>query len=161
MIACPFEIPAYEYNESFSPRVMKCTMCHPRITKGQLPGCVEGCPMEALTFGKREDLLKIARERIRKYPGKYMDHIYGETEMGGTNWLYLSNVPFSEIGMREDLGVTPAPELTSGALSVVPLVAGLWPVFLTGIYAMSKRKEIIFKEELDEAAHSRAKEDIW
>lgn len=160
MIACPFEIPAYEYNESFTPRVMKCTMCHPRITKGQLPGCVEGCPMEALTLGKREDLLKIARERIRKYPGKYIDHIYGETEMGGTNWLYLSNVPFSDIGMREDLGVTPAPELTSGALSVVPLVAGLWPVFLMGIYAISKRKEIVFKEELDEAAHSRTKEDI-
>ena len=113
-----------------------------------------------LTFGKREDLLKIAHERIRKYPGKYIDHIYGETEMGGTSWLYLSNVPFSDIGMREDLGVTPAPELTSGALSVVPLVAGLWPVFLMGIYAISKRKEIIFKEELDEAAHSRAKEDI-
>lgn len=160
MIACPFEIPAYEYNESFTPRVMKCTMCHPRILKGQLPGCVEVCPMEALTFGKREDLLKIARERIRKYPGKYIDHIYGETEMGGTSWLYLSSVPFSDIGMREDLGVTPAPELTSGALSVVPLVAGLWPVFLMGIYAISKRKEIIFKEELDEAAHSRTKEDI-
>ena len=160
MIACPFEIPAYEYHESLTPRVMKCTMCHPRLTKGQLPGCVEVCPTEALTFGKREDLLIIARERIRKYPGKYMDHIYGENEMGGTSWLYLSNVPFSGIGMRDDLGVTPAPELTSGALSVVPLVAGLWPVFLMGIYAISKRKEIIFKEELDEAARSRTQEDI-
>ncbi len=148
MIACPFEIPAYEYDEPFTPKVTKCTMCHPRIIKGQLPGCVESCPMEALTFGKRDDLLKLARERIRKYPDRYIDHIYGETEMGGTNWLYLSNVPFSQIGMREDLGITPAPKLTSGALSIVPMVAGLWPVLLMGVYAITKRKEANFKQEL-------------
>ncbi|MDO9264861.1 MAG: 4Fe-4S dicluster domain-containing protein [Desulfosalsimonadaceae bacterium] len=150
MVACPFEIPAFEYNEPLTPRIMKCTMCYPRIIKGQLPGCVEACPKEALTFGKREDLIRIAHERFNKYPGRYIDHIYGETEMGGTSWLYISGVPFSEIGMREDLGVTPAPELTSGALSAVPVVVGLWPVFLMGIYAISKRKEIIFQQELEE-----------
>lgn len=163
MIACPFDIPAYEYNEAFTPRVMKCTMCYPRITQGQLPGCVESCPMEALTFGPREDLIKTARERISKYPGRYLDHIYGETEMGGTSWLYLSGVPFNELHMREDLGVTPAPELTSGALSVVPVIAGLWPVLLMGIYAINKRKETIFKQELEEAKEAgkpKSREDI-
>ena len=149
MIACPFEIPAYEYNEALSPRIMKCTMCYPRIINGQLPACVEACPMEALTFGKREDLIRIARERIRKYPDKYIDHLYGEKEMGGTSWLYLSGVPFSQIGMREDLGTTPAPQLTSGALAVVPMVAGLWPVLLMGLYAVSKRKETLFQEEIE------------
>ena len=163
MIACPFEIPTYEYDEPLSPRVMKCDMCHARISQGQLPGCVEACPMEALTFGKREDLIDIARERIRRHPGKYVKHIYGEKEMGGTSWLYLSGVPFGELEMREDLGFTPAPELTSGALSVVPIVAGLWPVLLMGIYAITKRKEIIFEQELEavkKAAQSRSKEDI-
>jgi formate dehydrogenase iron-sulfur subunit len=147
MVACPFEIPTYEYDEPFTPRVMKCTMCHPRIVKGQLPGCVAFCPTEALTFGKRDDLLRIARERIRKYPDRYVDHIYGENEMGGTSWLYLSAVPFKELGMREDLGVTPAPKLTSGALGAVPIIVGLWPVFLTGIYAMTRRKEKISTQE--------------
>ncbi len=162
MIACPFDIPAYEYDEPITPRVTKCTMCYPRLLKGQLPGCVEACPMEALTFGKRESLLKLARKRIRKYPGKYIDHIYGETEMGGTSWLYLSSVPFSEIGMREDLGITPAPDLTSGALSIVPIVAGLWPIFLMGIYAISKRKEANFKQELEalDDDHSTTEEDV-
>ncbi|MGB5156690.1 4Fe-4S dicluster domain-containing protein [Desulfobacterium sp. N47] len=163
MIACPFEIPAYEYNKALEPCVMKCTMCYPRIINGQLPGCVEACPVEALTFGKRDDLLKIARERIRNHPDRYINHIYGETEMGGTNWMYISGVAFSDVGMREDLGVTPAPELTSGALSVVPIVAGLWPVFLMGIYAMTKRKETISRQEIEsvkEAARSRTKEDI-
>lgn len=143
MVACPFDIPAYEYDKALEPRIMKCTLCYPRVKNGQLPGCVQACPKEALTFGKRTDLLSIAKERIRKYPDRYIDHIYGEREMGGTSWLYLSSVPFSQIGMREDLGVTPAPELTSGALSAVPIVVGLWPVLLTGIYAISQRKEKI------------------
>ena len=112
-----------------------------------LPGCVEACPTEALTYGKREDLLHIGRERIRKFPERYVDHIYGENEMGGTSWLYLSAIPFKDVGMREDLGVTPAPKLTSGALSVVPMVVGLWPVLLAGVYAINKRKEKIEKQE--------------
>jgi hypothetical protein len=80
-----------------------------------------------------------------------VDHIYGENEMGGSSWLYLSAVPFKEVGMREDLGITPAPKLTSGALSGVPMVVGLWPVLLTGIYAMSKRKEKIANQETAQA----------
>jgi Fe-S-cluster-containing dehydrogenase component len=154
MIACPFEIPTYEYDKALAPRIRKCTMCHPRVVEGKLPGCVEICPNEALSFGKRKDLIKIARERIRKYPDRYVDHIYGEHEMGGTSWLYLSGVPFKALGMREDLGVTPAPELTAGALSVVPMVAGLWPVLLTGLYAVSKRKEKIAKLEQQQAVAS-------
>jgi Fe-S-cluster-containing dehydrogenase component len=133
------------------PRIMKCTMCHPRVVKGKLPGCVEACPNEALTFGNRNDLINIARERIRRYPDRYVNHIYGEHEMGGTSWLNISGVPFKHLGMREDLGVTPAPELTAGALGAVPIVVGLWPVLLTGIYAISKRKERIARAEQEQA----------
>jgi formate dehydrogenase iron-sulfur subunit len=151
MIACPFNIPAYEYNEAFAPRVRKCTLCQPRIEKGQLPGCVEACPKEALTFGKRSDLIETARERIFKHPGQYVHHIYGEHEMGGTSWLYLSGVPFSQIGMREDLGTAPAASYTAGPLGAVPIVVGLWPVLLTGIYAIGKRKDKIAEETLQKA----------
>ncbi len=147
MVACPFDVPTYEYEDAFTPEVKKCNMCGPRLEKGLLPGCVEICPKEALTFGNRDDLIKIAKKRIEKFPERYVDHIYGEHEMGGTSWMYLSGVPFSEIGMREDLGTTSAPELTSGALHVVPMVVSLWPVFLTGMYGMTKRREKIAAEE--------------
>jgi hypothetical protein len=112
---------------------------------------VEACPTEALTFGRREDLLKIARKRIADFPGRYVDHIYGEHEMGGTSWLYLAGKSFSLLDMREDLGTVPAPALTAGALSVVPAVASLWPVLLIGIYAMTKRKEKIAEAEKRQA----------
>ena len=141
IVACPFDVPAYEYNEALEPRVMKCTMCQPRLLEGKLPGCVEACPQEALVFGKREDLITIARERIRKHPARYIDHIYGEHEMGGTSWLYISGAPFEELGFRMDLGTTPAPSLTSGALAAVPIIIGVWPALLGGVYLMSQSRQ--------------------
>jgi formate dehydrogenase iron-sulfur subunit len=62
MVACPFEIPAYEYHDPITPRVMKCTFCYERVSKeGKLPGCAEICPVEAITFGRRSTLLKLAK----------------------------------------------------------------------------------------------------
>jgi hypothetical protein len=130
---------------------MKCTMCHPRLLEGKLPGCVEACPQEALSFGKRDDMIILARERIRKYPDRYIDHIYGQYEVGGTNWLYITGAPFETVGLRTDLGIKPAPELTAGALSFVPLIVGAWPAILGGIYLMNQRKEKIEKAEKEDA----------
>jgi hypothetical protein len=115
---------------------------------------VDICPREALVFGKRKDLLKLAWKRINKNPDQYIEHVYGEFEMGGTSWLYLSGTPFENIGMREDLGVTPAPQFTAGALGTVPIVVGLWPVLLTGVYAISKRKEKIAEQEKVDAVQA-------
>ena len=147
MIACPFNIPAYEYNDPITPKVMKCTLCQPRIEKGQMPKCVEICPKEALTFGTRQTLIKIARQRIHDYPDRYVDHIYGEHEMGGCNWLYISNARFADIGMGQNLGDIPAARRTSGLLASFPIVVITGFVFLTGIYAISKRKDQIANEE--------------
>ena len=42
MVACPFEVPAYEYSEPLMPRVRKCTFCYERITRdGRLPACAD------------------------------------------------------------------------------------------------------------------------
>lgn len=151
MVACPFNIPTYEYDSAFTPRVQKCTLCQPLVEQGLLPGCVESCPKEALNFGPREQMLKIAQARIGNFPDQYVDHIYGESEMGGTSWLYISHVPFAQAGMREDLGTTAAGQLTAGPLGAVPIVVGLWPVLLTGIYAISKRKDKVADEERHDA----------
>ncbi len=151
LVACPFDVPTYEYNDPLKPEVMKCTMCYPRILEGKLPGCVEVCPQEALSFGKRDDMITLARERIRKYPDRYIDHIYGEYEVGGTNWMYITGAPFEDLGLRTDLGVKPAPELTSGALGIVPVIVGVWPALLGGIYLMNQRKEKIAARDKDDA----------
>ncbi|MCX6832745.1 MAG: 4Fe-4S dicluster domain-containing protein [candidate division Zixibacteria bacterium] len=94
MVACPFQIPAYEYHEALAPRVRKCTFCEPRLVEGKKPACVALCPNEALTFGTRQELLDVAKERIKLNPEKYFDHVYGETEIGGTSWMYLAPTDF-------------------------------------------------------------------
>ncbi len=102
MIACPFQIPAYEYENVLTPQVRKCTLCPERtITEGKRPACVDICPEEAIIFGKRKDLLKLAHQRIAKHPDRYIDHIYGEHEVGGTSWLHLSDRTFTDLGLLE------------------------------------------------------------
>jgi formate dehydrogenase iron-sulfur subunit len=140
MTACPFYVPSYEYSEVF-PRVRKCTMCSDRIARGLVPACAEACPMEAVTFGKRSQLIEIARERIRREPNRYVNHIYGEHEAGGTSWMYMSGMPFEDLEFQTNIGEKALPEYTKEFLSFVPLVLTAWPTLLGGFYLFSKRRQ--------------------
>jgi Ni/Fe-hydrogenase subunit HybB-like protein/Fe-S-cluster-containing dehydrogenase component len=111
MVACPFQLPAYSYEDALTPQIRKCQFCFTRTTKGELPGCVEACPRQAIIYGKRNELLKLAHERINLHPNRYIDHIYGEHEVGGTSWMYLSDIPFENAGFLK-LGDAPPPQLT-------------------------------------------------
>ena len=112
MAACPFQVPGYEYDNAFTPEVRKCTFCFDeRLSKGEVPACVQACPVEVMTFGKRNELIVLAKERIGKRPDRYQPHIYGEHELGGTSWMYLSSVPFHRIGLP-GFGYAPIPGYT-------------------------------------------------
>ena len=112
MVACPFQIPTYEYDKPLTPQVRKCTFCFDKMmSEGGAPACVSICPNDALVFGKRDELVAIAHERIQSRPETYIDHVYGEHEAGGTSWLYLSSVPFEQIGFVQ-LGSLAPPRLT-------------------------------------------------
>ncbi|GBD88267.1 formate dehydrogenase, nitrate-inducible, iron-sulfur subunit [bacterium BMS3Abin03] len=111
MVACPWQIPAFEYDKAIQPNIMKCDFCYDRQQEGKLPACVEICPEEALIFGKRRDLIEIARQKIKREPDRYVDHILGENEVGGTSWLYLAGQNFSKLDFPK-LGTDPAPGVT-------------------------------------------------
>jgi len=140
MPSCPFEMPKFEY-ESSNPRIQKCTLCWERLEKGEIPACVDACPEKALTFGPRRQLIEEANRRIYQKPGEYITHIYGEHEVGGTGYLYISKVPFEQIGFRTDLGTIAYPEYSKGFLYSVPIVLLLWPAFLIGVNTLTKREE--------------------
>jgi Fe-S-cluster-containing dehydrogenase component len=140
MVSCPFDIPKFEYS-SPTPKIQKCTLCWERFQQGKLPGCVEACPTDALLFGPRRQLIEEAKRRIYQNPGRYYPHIYGEREAGGTSHLYLSPVPFEQIGFRTDIGTTPYPEYSMGFLYAVPFVLVLWPIIMLGMSRATDRKK--------------------
>ncbi|MBU0717495.1 MAG: 4Fe-4S dicluster domain-containing protein [Planctomycetes bacterium] len=112
MVACPFAIPTYEYDNLFTPQVRKCTLCADEYNpnNGKIPACIGICPQEVMTYGKRPDLLELAHEKITRSPDVYLDHVYGEHEVGGTSWLYLAPKvkPFTELGFLDlDFSVPP------------------------------------------------------
>lgn len=121
-VACPFNIPKFEW-DSPNPRIRKCDMCADRVEAGLLPGCVQACPVGALKFGPRKELVAEAQARIRAARDIYVPSIYGLDEVGGTSVLYLASVPFEQRGLRIDLPKAPLPDATRAVMEAVPAVA--------------------------------------
>ena len=126
IMACPFDIPKFEWTSGLSPVIGKCNLCtQNRLAEGLIPACVEACPTGALKFGQRSTLLFEAQSRIKSRPDRYIVHVYGEKEAGGTAWLYMSDTPFENLGFKTDLEVAPMPNLTWDVLSKIPIVAAV------------------------------------
>jgi formate dehydrogenase iron-sulfur subunit len=147
IVACPFNVPRYEWSK-LVPFVKKCDMCYERQVKGQLPACVEACPVQASIAGAREDILEEAQRRIL-LDSKYVKHIYGSEEAGGTSVFFISDVPF------EKLGFTAAPTqdmpiLTANALGDVPTVVLVGGSLLAGLYWITNRRRQVALAEAQE-----------
>jgi len=149
MQACPFQIPRYEWG-SLKPRVQKCIMCYDRVKNGELPACAEACPTGATLFGDRDEMIAIAKQRLAENPDKYYQHIYGLEEVGGTSVLYLSPVPFEELGFNTKLLKTALPNFTHEALAKIPTLVTVGGVLLTGFYWLTNRKNEIAREKFEE-----------
>ncbi len=169
MLACPFNVPTLQWDR-LAPYIRKCTFCadrqqaapakevrvdgkpvgassRARFRQGQrTPACAKACPTDAIRFGDRDELIREAWQRIDKHNAaagnswQYEQHVYGEEEVGGTAWLYISNEPFDKLGFRTDLGDRAYPEYTSLALKAVPpAVIGIGAA-LGGIYWLIERR---------------------
>ena len=153
-VACPFGIPNFQWDKAV-PWIRKCTFCADR--QGQVakingvdrvlePACVTTCPTGALEFGEREDLITVARDRMAAEPGRYVDHIYGEEEVGGTSWLYLSPVPFEMLGFPT-VGTEAVTRNAKRITFMVPWVLIGVAGVMTGIYFLTKRRQKISQIE--------------
>ena len=126
--ACPFGIPRFTYDLTF-PYISKCELCRQRIPEGKYAACAEVCPTGATIYGPVAELKKEVTRRKSLKPGtetafprgkigsddvhvqkvaKYVDHVYGEKEIGGTQVLHLSAVPFEKLGKPKLGDVSPA-----------------------------------------------------
>lgn len=117
--ACPFGVPRFTFDKAV-PQISKCQLCQHRWKDGKHAACAEVCPTGATLFGKVADLKKEAARRLALKPGtptrfqrgelggpdqsypavasKYIDHLYGDKEFGGTQFVMLAGVPFEKLG---------------------------------------------------------------
>jgi formate dehydrogenase iron-sulfur subunit len=168
MVACPFGIPTFEWDKQI-PYITKCEFCTDRQADTTAPdtlndvalsdesksrhviaqtksACSSVCPTGAIKFGDRDQLLLEGNARISASPKKYVDHIFGEEEVGGTGWLYLAAVPFKDLGFPQNLGKRSYPSYTQAAKdAVAPIVLGVGAA-LSGIYWFTRRKNDVAKD---------------
>jgi Fe-S-cluster-containing dehydrogenase component len=108
-MACAFNVPKFEWSKA-APKLVKCELCKDRLAEGKQPACTEVCPRQAVVFGQYDALLDEAHKRLEAEPNKYVPKVYGEKELGGTQVLYLSHVPFEDLGFRFNTD-QPVPEV--------------------------------------------------
>jgi len=138
MIACPFQVPKYEW-EKVSPLVQKCTFCADRIAAGLIPACIKVCPAGVMYYDDRQKVLAEAERRLQEKPGKYVDHIYGKEEGGGTSWMYISAIPFEQLGFNTKIPKVALPDLTWDSLAKIPYAVGGLAVLLSIIAYLRNR----------------------
>jgi Fe-S-cluster-containing dehydrogenase component len=113
-VACPYTVPKFQWDTP-NPRIVKCELCNHiiydpatgKVREGTQTACCQACPKQAVIFGKYEDLLAEAKNRIAAHPDRYYPKgkpkVYGEHDGGGTQVLYLAGVDFAKLGLP-DLG---------------------------------------------------------
>jgi len=165
MMACPYGIPRYDWDSSV-PYIRKCIMCYYKIKAGELkqPACTSVCPTGATIFGEREDLLQEARKRIKAEPDKYLDHIYGEFEVGGTNVLYITakDCPLDFLyyfnhSLEKNKNLKgqpnifePIPLTTKWAMGAVPIAFVGMGAAMTGIYWIVNRRQKLMNNQVND-----------
>jgi formate dehydrogenase iron-sulfur subunit len=142
IMACPFGVPKYQWDRPI-PVVGKCILCAPRIAAGDATACATVCPTGATLFGEREELVREGRRRLAVEPGRYVDHLYGVEEAGGTSVIMLAGVPFKQLGLPNDVPHEPLPLLTWRVLSKLPNIIVVAAVSLFGIHWITKRRAVV------------------
>jgi formate dehydrogenase iron-sulfur subunit len=140
VVACPFDVPRYEWTSPATPRVRKCHLCWQARQErpDSATACAAVCPTGALLFGERAELMDEAHRRIAG--DGYQTSIYGANEVGGAGVLIISDVPFAELGLRAVSIEDPLPELTWNYLSRVPNVASGVTIGIAGLWWIIRRR---------------------
>ncbi len=158
-VACPYDIPKFDWNSPF-PQIHKCQLCIHLLKEGKYAACCHVCPTGASLFGPVEKLREEAQRRLLMKPGeyyefpvnhiesgkklvhkakKYIQHIYGLNELGGSQCMILAGVEFEKLGLpalRKESYVSDLEGVSMGLYKYL-----IYPVAALGglIYLVKKR----------------------
>ncbi len=169
MLACPFMIPRYEYDKLL-PMVQKCKMNEECRVEGGMPACTSSCPTGATIFGPRDKMIEEAKKRIAENPDLYIDHVYGEHELGGTSVIYISDVPLNDvlrIPSKEQLETLRLPELATKSIPelvhnwvlVTPFQFATVATTMTGAWFLRRRSKLMAEREAEKRKAASAQDD--
>ncbi len=68
VIACPFGVIT---KSDIDGHAHKCTMCYDRLRDGLPPACAQACTTGSIAFGKHDEMLRQARERLEQVRARY------------------------------------------------------------------------------------------
>ena len=146
MQACPFQVPSYEWDKRL-PEDAQVRHVLRAADPGKADRVRRSVPGGRHDLGDRDELLAEARKRIAEKPDEYFNKIYGVQEVGGTSVLYLSAVPFEQIGLRTNVPQEALPETTWRVLELVPDVVSTGTVLLGGIWWITNRRAEVARKE--------------
>ncbi len=135
--ACPYKVPRFDFEKRVT---RKCTLCYDRtpLLNYMKPACVAACPVGALDFDYKHEIVKRAKLRVqRKRSARY---ILGLREAGGTDVLTILPAKPS------DMGLVVAPlkivnhDLDKIRITVSGLVAASVMAGLMHLYALATRE---------------------
>ncbi len=84
--ACPFKVPRFDFEKRVT---RKCHMCYDRtpLLNYMKPACVAACPVGALHFDYKHEIIKEAKRLVQNRGGS--TYIMGLNEAGGTDMLTI------------------------------------------------------------------------
>lgn len=146
--ACPYSVPQYHGPKG---TINKCTGCIDRIENGMEPACVATCQPNALQFGERDEMLKIAKARVEWLHEKgYEDAcVYGEKEMDGLHVIQVLKYGIDMHGQVKDPQVPASAFLTNimkpiAGVGMGATVLGL--AAMAGLAVGYKRDKLVYNE---------------
>jgi Fe-S-cluster-containing dehydrogenase component len=145
--ACPFGVPSFGQPKRSS---QKCDFCYGTRASGEPTACAAACPYFALSFGDRQEMIDLGRQRVEQLQQKGLANatLYGEQELGGLQVLYVLEDRPAVYGLPEAPQV--ATQQVGGDWLSGLLAAGLLAIF--PFWLLFKRKETLATGEAAETA---------
>ena len=128
--ACPWKVPQFDFEKRVT---RKCHLCYNRtLLNYQKPACVAACPVGALAFDYKHEIILEAHRRVERL--KTPSYIMGLAEAGGTDLITI--LPAEP----KDLGLIAAPKkvinhnldkirVTASGILAASVIAGVMYIY--------------------------------